>query len=97
MPTTDIAEKEKWVDEIPPPAKGGGGRRGSKYDPLLDKVKARAEKRDDGRAVKELKMASNKKAWAYAQTIRRAAEKRDDSDHFEIASRGDSIHVSYTT
>ena len=88
----------KFESDIPSITREGAGRRGSKYNELLDKVKEQAE--NGGKPVAFLSFEKQSLATSRYTSIRDAAGDRDDALHWEIATRnmgeGDiRVYVKY--
>ena len=76
----------KFEQDIPSITREGAGRRGSKYNDLLDQLKERAESGAD-KSVAVLSFDKASLATSRYTSIRDAARGREDALHWEVVTR----------
>lgn len=79
-------ENVKFEQDIPSITREGAGRRGSKYNELLDALKERAESGAEN-SVAVLSFEKASLATSRYTSIRDAAAKREDALHWEVVTR----------
>lgn len=87
--------KVNFEDDIPSITREGAGRRGSKYNELLDGLKDKAQ--SGGKSVAYLSFPKASLATSRYTSIRDAAKDRDDAAHWKVVTRtmGDEDHRVY--
>ena len=79
-------ENVKFEQDIPSITREGAGRRGSKYNDLLDALRERAESGAD-KSVAALSFEKASLATSRYTSVRDAAAKREDAAHWEVVTR----------
>ena len=80
------SQSVSFEDDIPSITREGG-KRGSKYDTLLDQIRERAESEPDKPAVASMTFDTQSKATSRYTSLRDAAAKREDAAHWTVATR----------
>lgn len=76
-----------FTNEIPKISRTGAGKRGSKYNDLLDGIRERAEGSPDGPTVAVVTLGSQSEATSRYTSVKGAAQKREDAERWTLAVR----------